>query len=127
MARPEKQGLDYFSHDVDLSTDEKIQLIEADYNVIGYAVYCKLLERIYRNGYFIKCDEKFVRLFAKNTGIKPDLCRNIINSCTEEDLFKKKLYDEYNILTSEGIQKRFIKAVERRKSIDLIENYLLLM
>lgn len=53
MARPIKEGLDYFPHDTDASTqDDKIETLEASYGNDGYATYFKLLERIYRNGGF---------------------------------------------------------------------------
>ena len=48
MTRPQKQGLDYFSHDTDASNDEKIEAMEAVYGLAGHAFYFKLLERIYR-------------------------------------------------------------------------------
>ena len=126
MARLEKQGLDYFSHDVDLSNDEKIQLIESEYNLTGYAIIVKLFERIYRNSYFIKCDEKFIKLFSKNNNIEINVCKNIINACIYEDIFNEKLYKNYNILTSSGIQTRYFEVVKRRKKVEIIEEFLLI-
>jgi len=119
MGRPNKDGVDYFPHDVDLSGDEKIQLLESDHGILGYAVFCKLLERIYRNGYFIHADERFIKLFSRNCNIEIDACKNIINSCLE-NLFDKKLYSKFEILTSQGIQKRYMEIVKRRRQIEVI-------
>jgi len=35
MARPEKQGLDYFSHDVNPANDPRLEYIEAVHGVLG--------------------------------------------------------------------------------------------
>jgi len=37
MARPQKNGLDYFPLDVDMDQDDKIALIEAQHGVVGFA------------------------------------------------------------------------------------------
>lgn len=127
MAGPkEKQGLEYFPHDVDLSIDEKIQLVESEHGLLGYAVFCKLLERIYRHGFYIHADEKFIKLFSRTNGVDFSICKNIIDCCISEGLFDKKIYGKWEVLTSKGIQERYIKIVERRKRIDLILEYLLI-
>jgi len=126
MARPERQGLDYFSHDVDMSQDEKIQLVEADHGLIGYAVINKLLERIYRNSYFMDADEKIIKLFSRVNNIDVVVCNSIIKACINEKIFDKKLYDGYKILTSKGIQKRYLQAIKRRKLVIIAREYFLL-
>jgi len=49
MARPTEEGLKFFSHDTDASTDEKIETLRMLYGNDGYAFYFILLERIYRS------------------------------------------------------------------------------
>ena len=126
MARPEKEGLNYFPHDADLSNDEKIQLLESTHGIIGYAIYCKLLERIYRNGYFIIANDKFIRLFSKNCNLEIEQCRNIINGCLDEGLFSDKLFKSFSILSSSGIQKRYLEACKRRKNVEMYDEYILI-
>ena len=48
MARPIKDGMDYFPHDTDASNDEKVEALRSLYGNDGYAFYFILLERIYR-------------------------------------------------------------------------------
>ena len=127
MAGPrEKQGLDYFMHDVDLSSDEKVQLLEADHGLIGYGIFCKLLEKIYRNGYFLKADEKVIKLLSKAYNIEINVCINVINVCINEGLFDKKIFKNFSILTSKGIQTRYFEATKRRKSVEFIKEFLLI-
>lgn len=46
MARPQKVGLDYF--ELDCHMDEKIELIEAEFGLKGFAVIVKLYQSITR-------------------------------------------------------------------------------
>ena len=126
MAMTSKQGLDYFSHDVDMSQDDKIQLVEAEFGLIGYAIINKLLEKIYRNGYYLEINEKVIKLFARKNNIEIDVCIKVINACINENLFNQDLYKSYEILTSTGIQKRYLEAVKRRKEVYLYREFLLI-
>jgi hypothetical protein len=44
MARPIKEGADYFPHDVHLRNDNRILAVRRKYGIEGYALYCLLLE-----------------------------------------------------------------------------------
>ena len=54
MARPTKQGLDYFPFDVGFFGDQKIRILKARYGADGIAVYVKLLCDVYKEGYRTK-------------------------------------------------------------------------
>lgn len=126
MARQPKRGLDYFSHDTDLFNDPKIKVIKAKHGLIGYAVYLRLLELIYNeHGYYIPIDDDFNILFVDDNNISIDAYMNVLNDCINRDLFNKKLYDKYCILTSARIQKNYLAATERRSSVDMISEYIL--
>lgn len=125
MANTFKRGLDFFSHQTDASNDDKIQFIEAIYGIQGYAVYFKLLEKIYYNGYFKIYKDRDIILFANAYKIEIDVCRNIINDCINENLFSKKLFDKYKILTSESIQKRFLVGAKRREKLIFVKEFIL--
>jgi hypothetical protein len=122
MARPIKQGLDYFPLDVDL--DEKIELIEAKHGISGFGILIKLFQRIYKEGYFLRLSEESLLLFSKRISVNINEINAVINDCLRYQIFDEKLYSEYNILTSAGIQKRYLAAVDRRKEVDLIEGYI---
>jgi hypothetical protein len=126
VARKNKIGLSYFPHDVDLSTDEKIQVLQADYGLIGYAIYIKLLERIYRQGYFINFDDRKLKIFAMNNNIEVEKCFNILDVCLNEGLFNKTKYNKYKILTSQGIQERYFESITRRKEVKVNKKVLLI-
>ncbi|MBS1513878.1 MAG: DUF4373 domain-containing protein [Bacteroidetes bacterium] len=124
MSRPAKRGLEYFSHDVNLSSDDKIQFIEANHGITGYGVYCKLLEKIYKNGYYIKWEPRDEILFSKTIGLDASLVKKIITDCIEEKLFSPELYMRFGILTSRAVQERFLMGAVKRKNIEFIQDYL---
>ena len=45
---------------------------------------------------------------------------------SQEKLFFGEFFKKYNILTSKGIQQRYLEAVKRRKKVELIKQYLLI-
>ncbi|EIT85945.1 hypothetical protein A374_08919 [Fictibacillus macauensis ZFHKF-1] len=126
MARPKKEGLEYFPLDVDMDQDDKIALIEAKHGLVGFSVIVKLLMKIYKNGYYYEWGEKEQLLFSRRVGVDYTIMTNILDDCINWDLFDKKLYEEQEILTSKGVQERYIEATARRKEVVVIKEYLLI-
>ncbi|MDB6353641.1 DUF4373 domain-containing protein [Trichococcus sp. K1Tr] len=126
MARPIKNGLSYFPLDVDADYADKIQLIEGLYGPIGFATVIKLYMKIYSSGYYYPWEEKEQILLAKRVGIEVNTLNNIVLDCIKYELFHEKLFSEYKILTSEGIQNRFFIAVGKRKRGVVYREYLLI-
>jgi len=119
MSRTIKTGLDYFPLDTNL--DEKFEMIEAEHGLIGFAIIIKLYQEIYKNGYYCLFDKKRKLLFCKQNNVDINDLNVIIKSALEWDMFTKKIYNDYNILTSAGIQKQFLKITERRKEVTINE------
>jgi Domain of unknown function (DUF4373) len=124
MARPNKQGVDYFPLDVHL--DDKFKFIEIKYKLEGFAILVKLMQKIYSCGYWYKWTEDEALLFSDELRTDFYLVQKVVNECLERDVFNKSLYETYNILTSKGIQKRYKEIVRRRKDVDVTEEYLLI-
>jgi len=125
MARKIKQGLDYFPHNCIL--DDDLEYIIAEHHEIGYYVYFRLLEKIYHDeGYYMLANKRNIILYANKINVDISIINVIINSCLDEGLFNKNLFINHNILTSSGIQDRYIEAVTRRKEVYFISDYLLL-
>jgi len=126
MARPTKQGLEYFPLDVDIDQDDKVYLIEAKHGLIGFALIIRLLMKIYKNGYYLPWSEKETFILAKQTSVDVNTINNVVNDCINYGLFDKNLYEKYQILTSRGIQKRYFEACTRRKKVVVVREYLLI-
>jgi hypothetical protein len=119
-----KSGIPYFPLDVEL--DEKMELIEAEYGLTGYAVIIKLLQRIYGgHGYYIHWTYEVALLFAKRLGVGGSVVSEIIEAAVKRGMFHKKIFEKYKVLTSEGIQKRYFTAIARRKEIEVNDDILL--
>ena len=128
MARKGKSGLDYFPMDIDFFSDEKIEFVSAKFGTISELIPIKLLMRIYRKGYFIDWDEDVCILFSKKFGddITFNLLNDVVSELVKRDFFSSSMYQDFGILTSRGIQKRFLEATKRRKETQVFEEYLLL-
>jgi hypothetical protein len=124
MARPKTKGLEYFSIDTNASESREIEYLEAIHGLVGYSVFIKLLERIYgHEGYFIRWTDMDQTIFAKRCGLESSQVKAIIETCFDANIFSRWVYDANHVLTSAGIQKRYLKATERRTDVFINEEY----
>jgi len=114
MARPYKSGLEYFSFDVDFFEDEKITAIAVEFGITGEIIAIRLLCAIYRNGYFAKWDTPLKMKIAKSSGIKPNVIDDVVQRLVKWDFFNEAMFKSFGILTSPGIQKRYLESTKRR-------------
>lgn len=126
--RQNKVGLDYF--ELDCHMDEKVRLIQAEYGLKGFAVFVKLLQEIYGgNGYYCEWTQDRELLFASENGLNGgslQLLRDIVSACIRRNIFSERLYKEYGVLASAGIQKQYLKATVKREVVELKKEYLLI-
>ena len=129
MARPKKEGVDYFSLDVDFFEDDKVRLLRAEFGAKGMYILVYLLCEIYaKNGYYMSWNESKCLLVSDGAGCgcNPGFVQEFINGCFKRSFFDKGVFDMFGILTSRGIQRRYLYAVMTRKQIRLIKEYCLL-
>ncbi len=127
--RGNKVGLDYF--ELDCHMDEKIKLIQAEYGLKGFAIVVKLYQHIYGgdHGYYCEWDNDRLLLFMSANGLigeSKNLINEIVQACIRREIFSNKLFREYGILTSSGVQKQYLKAIAKREVIELKKEYLLI-
>lgn len=120
-----KSGIEYFS--LDCHQDDKIDLIEAEFGLTGFAVVVKLWQKIYAGqGYYCEWTKEVALLFGKKIGLGGNAVSEIVDASVRRGIFDEKLYKKYSILTSKGIQKRYLEAVSRRKKVEVKKEYLLI-
>lgn len=119
--RPLKEGLNYFSFDVDFFDDEKLFDLQDQYGPLGEVIYMRLLCLIYKNGYYYRFQsfDTLCAMLIRSIGSRwvrggKQLVAQVIPLLVECNLFDKELY-ESGVLTSVGIQRRYLKATERRR------------
>ena len=129
VARPLKDGIDYFPLDAEFLQDKKIRLIKSEFGAKGVLVVIQILCSIYKeNGYFSTCDDDdcFFMAEAVGCGVDSDFIRQVIHGCVRRSLFDDKLFNVFGVLTSRGIQRRFLRAAGTRDNIYIFEEYWLL-
>jgi len=115
MARPLKVGFDYFPHDCDASSDEKIEYLRTLHKNDGYTFYFILLERIYRtDSGKLFLDDITKKILSKKIGISFNKFSKILKDCVKISLFDRDEFEKKSFLTSQGIQKRFVEIQAER-------------
>lgn len=122
-------GLDFFNLDVNIFNDAKIIKLMHRYGPLGFMCYFLVLTNVFMNGYYLEAsttDLSYVLLNGiggKYINGKNKL-QEIILYLAYIDLIDKELLNQ-NIITSKGIQKRFLVATRSRKQQDLSKYWLL--
>ena len=125
MARPLKQGIDYFPLSVDFLRDIKVRKIKRACGPYTVEILLCLLGNIYREtGYYIGWDEDTMFLVADEVGAKEGLVEETVNKAVQVGFFNQEKFNEYKILTSNGIQKRYLEATKKRKEVVISDIYL---
>lgn len=111
--------------------DDKFELVEAEFGLEGFAVIIKLFQKIYggEGGYFCEWSDEVELLFTrKQCGLLPKnhIVNAVVRAALERGIFYKPLFEKYGILTSHGIQQRYMKMSVRQKKVEMIRQYLLL-
>lgn len=113
MARPTKQGLDYFPLDVDFFQDLKIRKIIRAYGDSATAILICILCMIYKdNGYHIKWDEDTAFIISEILNSDEEKISLVVSKAIEVDFFNKEVFSKFSILTSRAIQKNWIKHTQ---------------
>lgn len=127
MARPNAVGISYFPLDTSFLRDIKIRRVLKACGAGSIAVIVALLSSIYEEeGYYIKLNEDLPFVIADTVGVTEGSTKEIINKLIQVAFFDKKLCNKFKILTSKGIQERYLKACERRKEVKIIKDYSLI-
>ncbi len=120
-------GISYFP--IMCQLDDKFELVEAEFGLKGFAVVVKLLQRIYgENGYYCDWTKEVELLFARKLGLSigDNSVSEIVKSAIKRGIFNQEIYSNYGVLTSRGIQKRYLEITSRRKKVELKNEYLLI-
>lgn len=112
MARPKKDGLDYFP--VDVEFDEKVQSIEMMHGNDGVTWVIKFWQKAYKTMTgLVDFRGLFGELFSKNCRITIEKHSEILNTAVSVEFCYEY---ETGVYTSEGIQKRIGSVSSDRKA-----------
>lgn len=126
MPRYFGEGLKYFQVDVNLYDNDKIDILREQFDDAAVSFWIFLHAEIFNDGYYIDVSERFVTRFCKKIFKKPpELFYQILDLALTIRVFDKTLYTNYKILTSKGIQTRYLFMGKRWERIKLLEEYML--
>jgi len=124
MARPTKQGIDYFPLDTEF--DDDLQLLTAELGAEGLGILITIWQAIYKNhGYYIVYDKKFPLKIKQKCFSNVETIVNVVENAIDYGIFDKNMYENYHILTSRGIQKRYFTASRAKKQVEIVPEYTL--
>jgi len=125
MARSLETGIGYFPLDTGIFSDRKIRKLLKTFESKGYLIYTFVLCEIYKDkGYFVKCDTDFLFDIADTLNLSEGLVKEVIQFCLSNVLFDKRVFDVEGVLTSSGVQKRYLK-IKERSAIKIDEKYII--
>lgn len=70
-------------------------------------------------------DDDLAFLVADEVGTKEGTVEELVRKAVQVKFFDKDIFDKYSVLTSKGIQNRYILATKERKKVELEFKYLL--
>lgn len=116
MGRQVKQGLDYFTLDVDFFDSIKIRKIRKACGTQSIALLVALLCNIYREeGYYVGYDSDLTFLIAEQFSVSEGAVEETVRKAVSVGFFDADMFHKYNILTSHAIQERYFIAVDKLK------------
>lgn len=118
MARPTKQGLDYFPLDVGLFEDIKIRRLKKDCGNQAISILIAIFCIAYRDeGYYVEINSDVTFLIAETFGVSEDAVEKIVEKAIQVGIFDSGKFNTYKILTSRGIQERYFAAASRKTAV----------
>ena len=114
-------GIEWFPLETDLLTDDEkvFDLMDGSLDECAFADFGRfiaLLNRIYREGPALQVNRRMARRIAHDLGLGAEGFEDFIGRCVSAGLFSARMWREERVLTSRGIQLRWVKAKGRAKS-----------
>lgn len=113
MARKYEKGLKYFPHDTNMAWDEKVRKLTKRFGAVGYAIFTRLLECIFKDNYYIMFDTGLTFQILDSLNMSPDdeqLIVKVVNEAVRIGLFDSGTFNDHYVITSHGIQTRYFEA-----------------
>lgn len=118
MARPQKAGVDYFSHDVD-TNGKTLFTLEATYGNDGYAFWFKLLELLGKqDGLYYDCREEANTIYlAARAHISVELALEMLDILAKLEAIDAELWQERIIWCQKFVNRLQDVYTKRRREL----------
>ena len=126
MARPIKQGLDFFNVGTNMLQSREMQRLKQFVGVDGAFLYLGILSDIYGYSYYRPVDKDYVFDLAYYFNVDESKILEKIHIMVEHDFFDARLFHTYQILTSAEIQEMYLFVKNsRRNKVNILPKYAL--
>ena len=129
MARPLSDGVGYCPLDVGFFGSDEARLLRGEFGIKGVYICLYLYCEIYgKNGYFMKWDDVKCALVSDGAGggCTTSFVREVVAGCIRCGVFNRSVFERYGVLTSAGIQRRYVRMFNGRDYIRLAKEYFVL-
>ena len=126
IGRPEKQGINYFSLDVDF--DSSLEVILSQLGEKGLGIAVRVWQHIYKTkGYYMPYNEDELYMIKRicNDSSKEEI-ETLIRKMIDKNLFNKEIFNKKAVLTSGRLQKNYLVASRNRVSNIINKEYLII-
>jgi len=124
VARPTKQGIDYFP--LDCRFDDKTEMYLIEKGAVGLGVLVTIWQMIYSGeGYYVDNNKDLQLLIKRKIDSDINEVIDCINICLSRNIFCSGMHKKHNILTSKAIQSRYFEAAKKKKSVQININYII--
>lgn len=125
MARPATNGCLYFPLDCNFYEDRNVRLLRSQFGTKSEAVLIRLWCLCYSNGYYCQMEEDDIALLAESmgSGFSANYIRDVIEESCRRGIFDKTIFAQFRVLTSKGIQTRYLSIRHSKKIIPAIKEY----
>jgi hypothetical protein len=135
--RPPKEGIDWFPLQTTLDTKFAfvISRVRHDYRneeqPFIYAeaarnIILRMYQQIYNEkGWYYPWDEDHMLLWIEEKRLGYDFTTYTIDLALDHGIFHEKIYQQYRVLTSKGLQERYLNATYKRKHVILFKELVL--
>ena len=117
-------GMSYAPIDADALADDKIFAFmriaggaeggyDAERGMAAYGRLVCLLQRVYRDGFYLKVTKVARIRLLDVTGLDGKGLDDFLELCLECELFDRRMWEEHGVITSHGIQSRYFRARKR--------------
>ncbi len=119
MARPQKNNLDYFSHDCDMRNDLKIKALRRKFGHKGYSIYVMMLEHLGNCDYLqYEWNETTIELLTPDFDVDAVELIEIIEYAVK----LKLLQIEEGYIYNQKFYERNSEILNKRKDFNLINS-----
>lgn len=126
MPKPFGEGLKYMQLDVDISDNDKIDILMDEFEHLGFAFWTLIHARIFKNSYYWEQEDRKVNQFCKKILRVPrEKYDEMLVFAIKMKVFDRELFESNNILTSKGIQRRYLIITKKWSKVKLISEYIL--